>query len=623
MSVVQRSGRSGAARRADPAPTSGCPRPLPHSGDRAGWLTLLVLAITVAGTALFGRIVTARGVTLLDPIAIALFALLFGHLACAFLIAMAGFIRGRTALLDRRRHEATPAQHDGRSRTAVVMVVRHEEISRVEAGVRATYETLAESGPLDPYTLFVLSDSTDPGIALAEERAVRALIRQLQATGRIVYRRRPTNEGRKSGNLAEFCARWGHRFGYMVVLDADSLLDGGTIRELVRRMDAAPRIGILQVPARPVNRESLFGRILQFAAEVHGPLVVGGIDFWLGRAAPYLGHNAIVRIAPFMRHCRLPRLPGRPPLGGEILSHDFVEGALMRSAGWEVRLAIDLDGSYEEVPANVIAHAARDRRWCQGNLQHLRLLGLPGLSMASRLTFAVGALAYLCAPAWALFVLVLALRGSPPVTTPPGFDHADPHWALHVGLLAAVLSFLFVPKVLALVSLGRRPSRMRRLGGIRAVLVSTVGESVFTTLLAPVQLLFRTQFVLAILLGRSVEWTAQTRHDGKTGGIDALRAHGGHTLLAVLVGAIAYAADPMLFLWLSPAIAGLGLSIPISMLSSHSRWGQAARRLGFFRIGEEIHPPRVLRLLSARGAAPAPVTEPPDTLDLSERRLTA
>jgi membrane glycosyltransferase len=502
-------------------------------------------------------------------------------------------------------------------------VVRHEEIARVEAGVRVTFETLAESGPLEPYTLFVLSDSTDPGIARAEEHAVRALIRHLGAAGRIVYRRRATNEGRKSGNLADFCARWGAQFDYMVVLDADSLLAGRTIRELVRRMDAAPRAGILQVPARPVNRESLFGRIQQFAAEVYGPLVVGGLDFWLGKAAPYRGHNAIIRLAPFMQHCRLPRLPGRAPFGGEILSHDFVEGALMRRAGWEVRLATDLDGSYEEVPANVIAHAARDRRWCEGNLQHLRLVALPGLTIASRLTFVVGALAYLCAPAWALLVLILSLRVRPSSERALEFEPVGPEWFLQVLLLAAVLSFLFVPKILALVSLASRPGRIRSLGGVRAVLVSVVGESVFSVLFTPIQLILHTQFVLAILLGRSVEWTAQPRRDATTSLPDAIRVHGTHTALAGLVGVLAYAADPTLCLWLSPAIAGLGLSIPISMLSSHTRWGRRARQLGFFQISEEIAPPRLLRALTAKGTVRARVSEPSDTFDLSEGRLTA
>ncbi len=591
--------------------------------ERAGWLALLVLLIALGGTILFGRVLAARGVTLATAIAVALFGLLFGHLACRFLLAVTGFIRG----LGSARRIAPGAMRMPKSgtvsRTAVVMVIRHEEIPRVLAGIRVTFWTLAESGSLGPYTLFVLSDSTDPHVAHAEEEAVRALIRELGAAGRIVYRRRTTNEGRKTGNLADFCARWGRLFDYMVVLDADSLLDGRTIRELVRRMDAAPRVGILQAATRPVNRESLFARIQQFAAGLYAPLITDGLDFWLGRAAPYWGHNAIIRIAPFMRHCRLPRLSGPAPFGGEILSHDFVEAALMRRAGWEVRLAPDLGGSYEEIPANVIAYAARDRRWCQGNFQHLRLITMPGLSMTSRLTFAVGALGYLCAPAWTLLLLFLSLHLRPSLADVGDLESSDGQRLSALLLLAAVLAFLFLPKVLAIIRVAARPGGMRSLGGARAVLLSLVGESVFAALLTPIQLVFHTQFVVAILLRRAVGWSAQQRRDSDTTFVQAVRAHGVHTAAAVLLGVTAYLLDPRLPQWLAPSIAGLALSIPISMLSSYRRWGQQAREWGLFLIPEETAPPRLLALLEARPGREEASAAPLDSFDLAESRLTA
>jgi membrane glycosyltransferase len=561
-----------------------------------------VVGIALGGTALFAHVFVVDSLRPTEVAAMVLFGLLFGHLACTFLLAIAGFGRGRRALVDPLRRVERSVGRAMRARTAIVMVVRHEETRRVHAGLRATFQSLAESGPLEPFTLFVLSDSTDAKVARDEEQAVRALIRELDAPGRLVYRRRATNEGRKSGNLAEFCTRWGPKFDYMVVLDADSLLEGRTIRELVRRMDAAPEVGILQVPMRPVNRTSLFGRIQQFAAGVYGPLLTDGLEFWLGPSAPYWGHNAIIRLAPFMRHCRLPRLPGREPFGGEILSHDFVEAALMRRAGWEVRLAADLGGSYEEVPANLIAYAARDRRWCQGNLQHLRLVTLPGLSLASRLTFVVGALAYLCAPAWALFVLLLSLPLRPAWTETIGAGPADARWVSAMLLLTAVLAFLFLPKVLAVVRLARRPGGLRSLGGARAVVASVVGESVFAALLTPIQLVLHTQFVLAILLRRAVGWTAQPRHDQDTRLTEALQVHWSHTVLAVLLSGLAYMSSPSLLLWLAPCVAGLLLSIPISVMSSYSRWGLHARRWGLFLIAEELAPPRVLRSLTASPA---------------------
>jgi membrane glycosyltransferase len=589
--------------------------------ERAGWLALLVVLIALAGTALFGRLLSAPGLTLIGGIAIALFGLLFGHLTCAFLLAVTGFLRGMRR--GSRSDAPAPALRSGTtSRTAVVMVIRHEEVPRVLAGIRAMFWTLAESGPLESYTVFVLSDSTDPRFARAEEQGVRALVRELGAAGRIVYRRRATNEGRKSGNLVDFCARWGRQFEYMVVLDADSLLDGRTIRELVRRMDAAPRVGILQTATRPINRESLFGRIQQFAAGLYGPLIADGLDFWLGRAAPYWGHNAIIRVAPFMRHCRLPRLSGSGPLGGEILSHDFVEGALMRRAGWDVRLAVDLDSSYEEIPANLIAYAARDQRWCQGDLQNLRLVTLPGLSIASRLTLVVGALGYLCAPAWTLFLVFLCLHLRPSLGT-VGVERSPGALPLSAVVLpATVVSFLFVPKILAIIRAAARPGGMRSLGGARAVLLSLVGESLFAALLTPIQLMLHTQFVVAIFCRRTVGWTAQPRRDSDTTFADAARAHGIHTAAAGIIGIAAYAIDPGLPLWLVPATAGLALSIPISMVSSYRRWGQRARDWGLFLIPEEIAPPRLLTLLDG-----CPTTEPLadslDRLDLAGSRLSA
>jgi len=498
------------------------------------------------------------------------------------------------------------------------MVIRHEDVARVQGGLRAMLESLADSGPFAPYTLFVLSDSTDADVVQAEERAIRALIGEARPPGRLVYRRRASNEGRKPGNLADFCAHWGADFDYMVVIDADSLLEGRTIRELVRRMDASPRIGILQVPTRPVNRTSLFGRIQQFAAAVYGPLVTDGLNFWLGPAAPYWGHNAIVRLAPFMRHCRLPRLPGRAPFGGEILSHDFVEGALMRRAGWEVRLAADLGGSYEEVPANLIAHAARERRWCLGNLQHLRLIAMPGLGLASRLTFLVGTLAYLSAPAWALFVLVLSLGARPAVADAMTDGRAGPQWLPAMVLLAVVLAFLFVPKILGVVRLKSRPGGLRSLGGLPAVVVSVAGECVFAALVTPIQLVLHTQFVVAILLRRAVGWTAQSRRDRDTSLSDAVRVHWRHTALGILLG-LAYVVSPALCLWLAPSVAGLILSIPISVLSSYSRCGLYARRRSLFLIAEELATPHLLRASS--GAPTIPESRPRPCFQ--ESRLTA
>lgn len=562
-------------------------------GERAGVLALLVLATTALASALFHGLLGADGFTWLDAATLGLFAVLFGSIGFTFYIAFAGFVCG----LRRREGAARPPRPDalGSSRTAVVMVIRHEDMQRVQAGIRAIYESLAATGPL-AFTLFVLSDSTSHLAGRTEARAVEALVSDLRASGRIVYRRRVSNVGRKSGNLADFCERWGAQFDYMVVLDADSLMAGETIRELVDRMDRDPRLGILQVPTRPVNRGSLFGRIQQFAAAVYGPLLADGLAFWLGSAALYWGHNAIIRIAPFMRHCGLPRLPGREPLGGEILSHDFVGGALMRRAGWDVRLAADLGGSYEELPASLLGHAARDRRWCQGNLQHLRLLFARGFLPVSRLTFAVGALGYLAAPAWVAFVLLVSLGALPASAAHVGLGPVG-RAGEATPLVAMTLGFLFLPKVFAFLRLALRPRDLARLGGRRSVVVSVLAESLFAIAVAPVLMTWHTLFVLAVLVGSTVGWGPQSRGEAETELGDAVRAHTGQTLVGLAAGACASAVRPELFLWLLPAVAGLVLSIPLSVVSSRVAWGQTAKRWGLFLIPEETEPPAVLRSL--------------------------
>ena len=205
----------------------------------------------------------------------------------------------------------------------------------------------------------------------------------------------------------------------MVVLDADSLMSGETLARLVRLMEAHPEVGVIQTAPRVVRARSLFARVQQFASRLYGPMFAAGMHYWQLGDSPYWGHNAILRVAPFMEHCSLPRLSGRPPFGGDILSHDFVEAALLGRAGWSVWLAFDLSGSYEETPGSLLEEMQRDQRWCQGNLQHLRLLFTEGLSTAHRALFLNGIFSYISAVLWLGFLVastseavIWALRGA-------------------------------------------------------------------------------------------------------------------------------------------------------------------------------------------------------------------
>ncbi|HET6468139.1 MAG TPA: glycosyltransferase, partial [Geminicoccaceae bacterium] len=289
--------------------------------------TLLIGLVTFWGTNTFLDVLATDGLSLLDLAHTAVFAVLLLWLAQSFWTLSAGsaVILGR--LLRRRDVEPAPAPDNVAAvqRTALVMPIYNEGTGRVFEGLRAIWEDLAAAGPDGQrFDLFILSDTTDPDVWLAEIEAWQDLRRSLPGGERIFYRRRLVNKRRKTGNIEDFLSRWGKGYAYMLVLDADSLMTARAMLELARRMDANPRVGLIQAPPKLVRGRSLFARALQFAGELYGPLAATGTSYWAMGEGNYWGHNAIIRIAPFVKLCGLPLLPGRAPLGGEILSHDFV-----------------------------------------------------------------------------------------------------------------------------------------------------------------------------------------------------------------------------------------------------------------------------------------------------------
>jgi membrane glycosyltransferase len=329
-------------------------------------------------------------------------------------------------------------------------------------------------------------------------------------------------------------------------------------------------------------------------------MFAAGLHFWQLGDSQYWWHNAIIRVAPFMKHCALPRLSGSPPLGGDILSHDFVESALMRRAGWGVWLAHDLLGSYEEVPSTLLTELKRDRRWCQGNLQHLRLLFSQGLYPAHRALFVNGIMAYVSALLWFGFLALSTAEAvieafRKPVYFPtkhslfPNWPVWHPEWALTLLALTGVV--LFLPKLFSALLVMAKGRRAKLYGGRFRLLLSVILEVGFSTLLAPVRMLFHSKFVFLTLLGRTVKWGGQQRGDAATGWLEALRHHGVGTLLAAAWGTAVFWANPAYVWWLTPIIAALAISVPISVLTSHIGPGLLARKLGLFVIPEEVNPP--------------------------------
>ncbi|MDR2612451.1 MAG: glucans biosynthesis glucosyltransferase MdoH [Deltaproteobacteria bacterium] len=433
--------------------------------------------------------------------------------------------------------------------------------------------------------------------------------------GRLFYRHRQFNLKRKSGNIADFLRRWGACYRYMIVFDADSLMSAESLARLVLAMEARPGVGIIQTPPKAIFSTTPLARVQQFANHLYGPVFAAGLHFWQLGCAQFWGHNAILRTAPFMEHCMLPRLKGGKALGGEILSHDFVESALMRRAGYGVWLAYDIEGSWEMTPPTLVDELVRDRRWCQGNLQHMRLIFTRGFFPTHRALFINGILSYGSALLWFFFLLASTVEAVSAIVIapsyfPPGpslfpdWPRYFPAWAL--ALLSSTGLLLFLPKLLAL-ALAAGQGRARAFGGGPRLLLSIILEVVISTFLAPVRMLFHSFFVVTTLLGVKVSWNPQNR--GGEGGLPwgaAFRSCWPGSLLGIVWGLSMYILSPGFFMWLSPVAAGLALSIPLSVLTSRVTLGELSLRLGLFLTPAETAPDSEITELARSLGEPPP-----------------
>ena len=565
-------------------------------------LFVLIAATTAIASGFMADILPYKGRTGLEMTLVIFFALLFSWISIGFWTAALGFVIlwrrfdrfAITRSLDDRGH------HPVEGRVAILVPVYNERPERIFAGIKAACQSLAATGQADTFDFFVLSDSTDPDIWVGEEVAWAGLCHELGGFGRIHYRHRRPNIKRKSGNIADFCRRWGRNYRYMVVFDADSMMTGGTILRMVRMMERNPRIGILQTVPLAVGKESLLARIQQFASHVYGPMFAAGLHYWQIGDAQYWGHNAVIRIAPFMEHCGLPRLSGRPPLGGDILSHDFVEAALMRAAGFEVWLAYDLTGSWEEPPPTLIDELVRDRRWCQGNLQHMRLLLGKRIFATHRVLFLNGAMSYISALLWFLFLNISSIKALSQAIIGPDYFPVQgglfpewPIWNLWWALILLTSTFiiLMLPKLLSAILIIFRERRSGDFGGPARLLLSIGAEVLASMLLAPSRMLSHSKFVFVTLLGQTISWTPPPREDQDTPWSVALRFHGWGMMLALLWGAVLFLVNRPFFWWMTPVLGPLILAAPLSIWTSKVSLGRLARRAGLFLIPEELSPP--------------------------------
>jgi len=583
--------------------------PMPHIRHSWRLFTFYSCALALTGlvSMLFADLLWRTGWSASRTVLLVLFVILFFLAAVGCMHGIFGFVLRRsgapqciTQLTDYR------AQSIVGTSTAIIFPIHNEDVVRVYEGLRATYESLEKTGQLERFDFFVLSDSTDPDKWVEEEQRWYDLIHELDALGRIYYRHRLNDEGRKSGNVRDFLNAWGRRYRYFIVCDADSVMRGETLVDLVKLMEAHPTVGLIQAVPALVNAESLLGRIQQFANRLYTSLFIAGLNYWALNLGNYWGHNAIIRTEPFMQYCDLPQLPGSKPFGGQILSHDFVEAALLLRENWEIWFAYDLEGSYEETPQGIIENAQRDRRWCQGNLQHSLVLFAKGLRNASRAHLLFGICGYLAGPLWLAFLVTflwiywfqkhsglsnITVHAFTPYLNLSGTAHA-----LLVFIICMVV--LMLPKLLAMIDLAYDGKRQRAFGGLARATVGVIGETIFSTLHAPLQMLWHTRFVVTNLFGRSVSWGQQKRAADGTTWPFAIQRHWGHTLMGLVSGAFIWQLDRSLFWWFTPLFTGMAFSIPFSVLTSRRNLGACARKLGLFLTPEETKPP--LELVSLR-----------------------
>jgi membrane glycosyltransferase len=556
-------------------------------------LLLLVVLTTCCMTALLASTQPLADHTLLRVAHLSLFALLFAWVAAGFFTAMMGFwvqLRGDPHAISAAGLPRGALRAD--ARTAVIMPICNEQVTTVFAGLRATCESLAATGAAELFDVYVLSDTADPALRAAEIAAWESL-RNSAGTGvRVYYRWRERRTRRKAGNVADFCRRWGRNYLYMVVLDADSVMTGECLVTLVRLMEAHPQAGIIQTAPRTCGADTLHARAQQFAGRVAGRLFTMGMRYWQLGESHYWGHNAIIRVEPFMRHCGLAALTAKDGSKQHVLSHDFMEAALMGRAGYQTWLVSDLEGSYEQQPANLLEELQRDRRWCQGNMLNARLIAEPGLSGVHRAMLATGVMAYASAPLWLAYLLLGSAIWLLGESTPPAEVSGMP--VEMIGLWAATALMLFLPRVLGVATIVLN-GEQSGYGGTVALIKGAVLEAGLSMFQAPLRMIGHTVSVLVAVTGLSLEWKSPAREAQDIGWGTAGRYFALLTgVLAVLMLGV-WLINPGAIAWMLPVVLPLVLAVPFTVLTSQTALGKRLRASRLLLIPEELRVPGVLQ----------------------------
>ncbi len=554
------------------------------TGTMIGMLWLMTQALSV------------NGLGLGDIALLVLFFFTLPWMATGFWNSTIGFLIWRVAReplatvipMAANMDPATPIT----SSTAILLCVRNESPERIQRNLTATMQGLALPGIAEHVHIYVLSDTNDAEIAQQEQACFDSLSLKWKDRIQITYRRRTDNTAYKAGNIADFCKRWGHLHDFAITLDADSVMTGQAIMRLVRIMQANPKLGLLQGLVVGMPTTSGFTRMFQFGMRLGMRSYTLGTAWWQGDCGPYWGHNAVFRLAPFIAQCDLPLLHDKHGKTHHILSHDQVEAVLMRRAGFDVRVFPQEDESWEENPPTLIEYIRRDLRWCEGNLQYLQLLNLPGIKFISRLQLLNAVFMFLGSPAWigmlVLGTIMLAL--SP---TPGEFMHP----ATGLTLLWLSIFMWYWPKFAGGLDALIRSDQRKAFGGPLKFLIGFSLEMMFSILMTPITWLNHSMFMCGLLFGKKSGWTGQTRDDHSVPVAVALRQFWPHTLLGIFLIGLLARTHPECVTMACVLFGGLAISIPLAVLSSWPKFGQLLLRFGLFNIPEETVRPEALAKL--------------------------
>jgi membrane glycosyltransferase len=567
-------------------------------------LFAVLFAATMAGSlALAALALSPGGFSIIDLALLVLFAVTLPWTVAGFWNAVIGFLIMRFSANPIAAVMPITSRIQGdepvTASTAILLCIRNESPERVIRNLEPMLAGLDLSGYGKRFGLYVLSDSSDASIATSEKACFAALGARWGDRVSITYRRRAVNTAYKAGNIREFCERWGSNHDFAVTLDADSFMTADAILRLVRIMQADPKLGIIQGLIVGLPSTSAFARVFQFGMRLGMRSYTLGSAWWQGDCGPYWGHNAVLRLKPFIAHCALPAFSNDGMEDSHILSHDQIEAVLMRAAGFHVRVLPQEDLGWEENPPTLLEFIRRDLRWCQGNMQYWRFLLLPGLRPVSRYQLALAILMFIGSPAW-IGLLVLGTLGVALSGTPGGFIQADAGMAL----LISVLVMWFSPKIATAIDVLLDPQLRRAFGGAGLFVMNCTFETAFSIVLCPILWFGHTIFLAGLIFGYEIGWIGQTRDDHAVPFTLALHNLWPHTLLGWAALGLLAVLQPAAIPYALFLAAGPALAIPFAIATAWPMFGVLAARVGIGRLPEETTRPEVLAVLALPAIAP-------------------